>query len=133
MSESFSRAERKLIDACSAALHGFSLDERFMMCQRQLEYWRTMLVAVEEKRSSDTGSGSGGSSVATSSVFKKDSSVEVIESETELVSQVATFRPKPRRGSRSELSSVMVATEEEGENEWKQTEETSGNKTEEGV
>ena len=133
MSEAFSRAERKLIDACSAALHGFSLDERFMMCQRQLEYWRTMLVAVEEKRSSDTGSGSGGSSVATSSVFKKDSSVEGTESETELVSQVATFRPKPRRGSRSELSSVMVATEEEEENEWKQTEETSGSKTEEGV
>lgn len=58
-SSAFAQAERKLGSANTTALHGLSLDERFAMCQQQLEFWRTMLVAVEEKRSSDTNSGSG--------------------------------------------------------------------------
>ena len=55
-------SEGALMDACARALKGLSLDDKFALCQRQLVYWRTMLMVVEERRSSDTGSGSGASS-----------------------------------------------------------------------
>lgn len=76
-SAAFNTAEGKLAAANTLALHGFSLDERFMMCQRQLEFWRTMLVAVEERRSSDTGSNSG---TAMPSTYHVDESTMEIES-----------------------------------------------------
>lgn len=77
-SAAFNTAEGKLAAANTLALHGFSLDERFMMCQRQLEFWRTMLVAVEERRSTDTGSASATTGMP--SAYHADESTMEIES-----------------------------------------------------
>jgi 7 transmembrane sweet-taste receptor of 3 GCPR len=45
-----------LLKACHEALMGKSLDEKYVVVQEQLHYWKTMLVVIEEKRSSETRS-----------------------------------------------------------------------------
>ena len=58
--------ENSLIRECSKALKSMSsLDEKHHLCVSQMEYWRTMLMAIDEKRSSGSGSGSASSGFVT--------------------------------------------------------------------
>lgn len=50
-------SETALLASCRKALHALDLDGKFGLCQRQIEYWRGMMMTVEEKRSSATSSG----------------------------------------------------------------------------
>jgi hypothetical protein len=62
----------KLVDACTKALKSrSSLDDKHALCMQQLDFWKTMLMAIDEKRSSDTGSGSGSAAVSSTSGFSR--------------------------------------------------------------
>lgn len=76
-----SKEHNSLLDASVLALKGKILDEKYIICQKQIEYWRTMLVVIEERRSSATGSASGMVSEYTRADGDKYISSSVIESE----------------------------------------------------
>jgi hypothetical protein len=59
-----SSEENSLISECSKALKSMaSLDEKHKLCVSQMDFWRNMLIAIEDKRSSGSGSGSATSAV----------------------------------------------------------------------
>jgi hypothetical protein len=63
-------AESALIHAGVKALRHLDLDERFGLCQRQIDLWRRKLIEVEERRSSGTNTGTAYTTVTESMALR---------------------------------------------------------------
>lgn len=62
-----------------------NLDERFALCQRQITYWRNMLMVVEEKNS-----GSGSATTAASAISLQSTASSVVQDDVKAVSYSAS-------------------------------------------
>ena len=74
-----SESDNLLIDFITRHLHGKSVDEKYVICHNQVEWWRKMQLALEEKRTSEN---SKSKSTNSSSFVKPDSEIVMINTET---------------------------------------------------
>ena len=85
-----------------------NLDERFALCQRQITYWRNMLMVVEEKNS---GSGSG-TTAATSAMSLQSSASSAVQDSVKIVSYSASSAGHESETVKAESHSASSAGHE---------------------
>ena len=64
--------DSELIDYITKHLHGKSVDNKYVIAQLQVVWWKNLLMKLEEKRTSSQTSNPSKSSIASSSVYMKD-------------------------------------------------------------
>ena len=74
-----SELDNVLIDFVTKYMHGKSVDEKYVICHKQVEWWKKMQVSLEDKRTSDN---SNSRLTNSSSFVKAESEIVMINTET---------------------------------------------------
>jgi hypothetical protein len=65
-------ADMELIENTTKFLHGKSVDEKYVIAQLQVSWWRNLLMKLEEKRTSSQTSNQSMTSTNSTSIYVKD-------------------------------------------------------------
>ena len=65
-------ADTELIEQTTRFLHGKTVDEKYVLAQLQVSWWRQLLMKLEEKRTSSQTSNQSMTSTNSTSIYIKD-------------------------------------------------------------